>query len=122
MKQVPLKHWQDPLNALFGVWLILAPWAIGFHAHTIATSNSVAVGVLLLATALGAVFVPRAWEEWTEAVLGLWMAASPWILDYSQLGGATVSAFFTGLLVLACALWVLVTDKEYRAWWTDQTT
>jgi hypothetical protein len=28
MKQV--KHWQDPVNAVLGVWLIVSPWVLGF--------------------------------------------------------------------------------------------
>ena len=24
-----MKHWQDPLNALVGDWLVLSPWALG---------------------------------------------------------------------------------------------
>src|SRR5882724_11628663 len=28
MKQ--MKHWQDPVNAVLGAWLILSPWVLGF--------------------------------------------------------------------------------------------
>ena len=31
MKQLKqLKHWQDPINALLGIWLVLSPWAVGY--------------------------------------------------------------------------------------------
>ena len=30
MKQV--KHWQDPVNAAAGAWLIVSPWVLGFSA------------------------------------------------------------------------------------------
>ena len=114
------KHWQDPANALIGACMILAPWALSFSRDSTAMSNSVIIGALLLAASLGATFVPRAWEEWTEAALGLWMAASPWVLGFAHLPKATACAFAGGLLVLALALWVLATDKEYSAWWANR--
>ena len=79
MKQ--LKHWQDAVNAVLGVWLAVSPWALGHSADIVPTSNAVIVGLALLAAALGAILVPRAWEEWTEAVLGLWLLVSPWHSD-----------------------------------------
>jgi hypothetical protein len=100
------KHWQDPANGVLGVWLIFSPMILGFQSSTTAMINAVLVGILLLATALGAIFVPRAWEEWTESALGLWLAISPWVL-----GGGTqsakASAVVTGLVVLTLSLWAL---------------
>ena len=115
-----MKHWQDPVNALLGAWLILAPWALGFESERTALANFVIVGLLLVAAALGAIFAPRAWEEWTEAALGLWMAVSPWVLGFSSLRDATVNAVVTGLVVLALAIWVLATDKDLSGWRTDR--
>jgi hypothetical protein len=114
MKQ--MKHWQDPVNGLVGVWLILSPWALGFQSDMTALANAVIVGILLLATALGAIFVPRAWEEWTETALGVWLAISPWALGFSALQNATISAVVSGVLVAVLALWVLSTDKDYAGW------
>jgi hypothetical protein len=118
MKQ--MKHWQDPVNALVGVWLILSPWAIGFQDNTTALANAVIVGILLIAAALGAIFVPRAWEEWTEVVLGLWLAVSPWVLGFNTLPNATVSTAVTGVVVVVLALWVLATDKDFVGWAGDR--
>ena len=104
MKQ--LKHWQDSANALLGVWLIISPLVLGFQNELTAMSNAVLVGVLLLAAALGAIFVPRAWEEWTESALGLWLAVSPWVLGFNT-QPAMANAVVTGLVVLTLALWAL---------------
>ena len=115
MKQ--LKHWQDPINALLGVWLALSPWAIGYAAETAAMTNALVIGVALIAVALGAMIVPRAWEEWTEAVLGLWLIASPWVLGFSNLTNAMRTAVVTGVAIAVLALWTLATDKDYSAGW-----
>ena len=118
MKQ--MKHWQDPVNALVGVWLILSPWVLGFQSDMNAVANSVVIGVLLVATAVGAIFVPRAWEEWTETALGVWLAAAPWVLGFSALQAATASSFASGLVVAVLALWVLATDADYASWLSDK--
>lgn len=108
-----MKHWQDPVNAVLGAWLVLSPWILGFSGETTAMANAVIIGAALVAASVGAIFVPRAWEEWTELVLGLWMAASPWLLRYSTQQAATTSAFLVGLVILCLALWVLLTDRDY---------
>jgi len=68
-----LKHWQDAISVVLGAWLVSSPWAIGYAGETMAMANAIVIGLALIAAALGAIFVPRAWEEWTEGVLGLWM-------------------------------------------------
>jgi hypothetical protein len=115
MKQ--LKHWQDAVNAVLGVWLAVSPWAVGYQGETEAMSNAVIIGAALVAAALGAIVVPRAWEEWTEGLLGLWMIASPWVLNFAQYPGARLTAVLTGVAIVALAAWTLVTDKDYSAWW-----
>lgn len=115
MKQ--MKHWQDPVNALLGAWLILAPWALGFQAERVAMLDFTVVGVLLVAAALGAIFLAKAWEEWAEVVFGICLMASPWILGFSHVTMAVQAALFTGIAVVVLALWVLATDDEYSGWW-----
>lgn len=117
MKQ--LKHWQDPVNAVLGAWLILSPWALGYSGEMMAMWNFVAVGVLLLATALGAIFLPRAWEEWTESALGLWLVVSPWILGFAAIEAAKVNAVLSGLVVLVLSLWAL---QDEGGWLTSDKT
>jgi hypothetical protein len=117
MKQV--KHWQDAVNAVLGVWLVLSPWALGFSGDAVAMGNFVVVGVLLLAAALGAIFLPRAWEEWTESVLGLWLVVSPWLIGYSGIENAKADAILSGLVILTLALWAL---QDEGGWLTPDKT
>ncbi|MGV8804560.1 MAG: SPW repeat protein [Polaromonas sp.] len=111
--KLKLKHWQDAVNALLGVWMLASPWVLGFQDMAAAMNSAIAVGVLLIATALGAILVPRAWEEWTEGVLGLWMVASPWVLGFSMDKQIMLSAVVSGVLVVALAAWTLLTDSDY---------
>ena len=114
MKQ--LKHWQDVVNALLGVWVVLSPWALGFQGTTTPTANAVVVGVALIAAALGAMLVPRAWEEWTECALGVWLVISPWVLGFGTQRDPMLAAVFSGVVIAVLALWTLWTDKDYSGW------
>lgn len=107
------KHWQDPVNAVLGVALVVSPWVLDYSSETIATSNAVVIGLALVAAALGAMLAPKAWEEWTEAVFGLWMVISPWMLGYSHVQTAMYVAVGVGLIVVLLALWTLATDKDF---------
>lgn len=119
MKQ--LKHWQDPVNAVLGVGVVLSPWVMGFQDTTLAMANAVVIGLALIAAALGAIFVPRAWEEWTEAILGLWLVVSPWALGFNTHYQATMNALVVGAVIVALALWTLMTDKDYSSRWRKGT-
>jgi hypothetical protein len=115
MKQ--FKHWQDPANAVLGGWLILSPWILGFDGLMIAVTTTVFIGALLLATNLGAMSLPQAWEEWADVALGAALMVSPWILGFDGAQVAVQNALFTGLAVAALSLWVLATDDDLGGWW-----
>ena len=115
-----LKHWQDPVNAILGVWLILSPWALGIQGATAAMASMIVIGIALIAASLGAIFVPRAWEEWTEFALGLLLIVSPWALGFSTLDPARFNAVTAGIMIAALALWTLLSDKDYSGWWRDR--
>lgn len=108
-----IKHWQDAVNAVIGFALILSPLALKYVDESVATTNAVVIGLALVATALGAMLTPKAWEEWTEAILGLWMVLSPWLLGFSTHMLAMYMAVASGVLVVLFALWTLATDKDF---------
>jgi hypothetical protein len=113
----PLKHWQDAVNALLGALLVISPWLMGYAEAPMALFNALIVGIALIAASLGAIFVPRAWEEWTELGLGAWLMISPWLLGFAAMEGAMLMAVLTGLAIVVLALWTLMTDSEYSGWW-----
>ena len=116
-----LKHWQDGVNAVLAAWVLLSPWALGFDGDRTATWNALAAGAVLLAVALGAIFVPQVWENWAEAALGLWLAVSPWVLGFAGLRDAMLSTALAGVAVLALAAWTLAEDKLPGGWGRRET-
>ena len=105
--------WEEWLNLIVGLWALVSPWVLGFQDVTLAMWSTVATGVALGAVALGATLVPRAWEEWTEGALAIWLAVSPWVLGFATVENAMVNAVLVSAAILVLALWVLVTDKDY---------
>src|ERR1700740_15417 len=37
--------WEEWLNLIVGLWTLVSPWVVGFHAETKATTVSVIVGI-----------------------------------------------------------------------------
>jgi hypothetical protein len=72
-------------------------------------------GVLLVATALGAIFLPRIWEEWTETVIGLWVVVSPWLVGFASSESAKANAILSGLVILTLSLWTLQDEGGWLA-------
>jgi hypothetical protein len=116
------KRWQDVVNAVLGLWLLVSPWVVGYDDGSAAMWNAVVAGVVLAALALGAVFIPRAWEEWAQGAVGAWLIASPWALGFATREGPMLNAMWVGIAVVALALWTLLADKEQRDSRTRETT
>ena len=101
-------RWQDSLNVLLGVWLILSPWILGFSPEMTAMWNAVLVGAVIALLALSTLVNFRKWEEWAGILLGLWLIASPWVLGFAAtLSAATWNFVAVGILAIALAGWSL---------------
>ena len=108
-----LKHWQDVVNMVIGVWLVVSAWALGLEADRVMTANFVIVGLALVALTLGAIFVPKAWEEWSEFALGIWLIMSPWVLSFNIHLDATRNAVACGAAVALLSIWSLLTYEDF---------
>ena len=112
-----VKHWQDPANAVVGLWLVFSPWILGFSNVVIATSTTAAVGALLLASSVGAMQFAQAWEEWLDVVLGVVLMLLPAVFGFDAVMPALQNALACGALVTFLALWVLASDDVLAGWW-----
>lgn len=118
--KIRLKHWQDPVNAALGAWLVVSPWVLGFHADSMAaTVVAIALGAALIVSAITAVLAPHAWGEWIEGALGLMLIGSPWALDFHLDDIARTNVVGAGVAILALVLWTLMVDRDYNNWSRD---
>ncbi|MDD5249534.1 MAG: SPW repeat protein [Rhodocyclaceae bacterium] len=117
-----MKHWQDPVNLVLGLWMLISPWVLGYQAESAAQSNAVIVGVVIAILAALELFQVTAWEEWVNFVLGIWLLISPWVLRFSTMTTPMANAVIIGIAVAVLAIWALGTDRDIGGWWSHPTT
>lgn len=97
--------WHDRLLLLLGIWLFVSPFALGVPSLSQPSVVAAYVcGVVLLGSAAEAPAIPDVIEEWVALVAGASLAATPWLLDYSDEAALTWNAVAVGALALSCAL------------------
>lgn len=102
------KRWQDWVLLLGGVWLFVAPWALGTTSDTNSSWNAWILGGLVTLTAIWALARPAdAAAEWLQVIFGVWVFVAPWVLAFSGLTEASWNAWLVGVGVAALALWAI---------------
>ncbi|KQQ85706.1 SPW repeat protein [Aureimonas sp. Leaf324] len=109
------QRWQDWLVALIGAWLVLSNWILTFQASEPLSAltgrlifwNSAIVGVVALVLAVMSLTSHKAWEEWVNIVLGLWLAISPWVLGFTNVRNAVLNVTLCGLAIVGSSAWSL---------------
>ena len=100
----------DIVNAVLGVCLALAPWALGFTGEVAAAWNASIVGVAIALVAVGALVAFTQWEEWANLILGVWAVLAPWLLGFAGVVYATYAHVIIGLVLAVLAaveLWMV---------------
>jgi hypothetical protein len=109
-------HWQDGANLILAVCLFFSPWILGFAmpsgaggaaAASYASWDSWILGVVIFVVAATALFRLQAWEEWVNAVLGIWLFIAPFLLGFTGVPGAAWTHWIVGALVVIFAVWDL---------------
>lgn len=106
------QRWQDWVNLILGVWLFVAPF-FGLVALTSMPAwNGYIFGVIIAVLSIWALAQPRAWEEWTNLVIGVWLILSPFILGYTTSTAIMWNHIVIGLIVGADALWAALANPR----------
>src|SRR5947208_3464003 len=98
-------QWKDAVNLVLGVWLVVSPWALGFVGDYAPTWNTWVVGVIIAIAAIAALVSFNRWEEWVNAVLGVWLALSPLIFGFGSLMYPAWNHVIVGAIVAILAIW-----------------
>jgi hypothetical protein len=95
------------INLILGIWLIIAPFALGVAAISrTPVTNDVILGILLIAFSwwmLAAIAAPLG-AAWFEVLCGLWLIASPFVLQYSRIAVAMANDVIVGIITVVVAL------------------
>jgi hypothetical protein len=107
-------RWEDWLNLLLACSLFISPWTLQIATGadynpvlTVAVWNAFIAGTVIVVVAAMAIFQLKPWKEWTNAAVGVWVAASPWALGFSDLTAMMWNTVIVGLLVFCLAAWNL---------------
>jgi SPW repeat len=114
-------RWQDGINALLGVWMFASPTFLQFTVvGGRATLAAWILGLAIVVFAALAIYMPKAWEEALNIILGVCLLASPWALGYADQGTPTRNAVIIGLLVTGLAVWAMLKDTTVQKWWHER--
>jgi hypothetical protein len=115
-----INRMQDELEIALGIWLIAAPWLLGYaQPFGPAAVTSSVVGLVVALMSLDDYFFETETDEWIDAVFGIALALSPWLLGYTDNVPASVNAVACGLLITGVAAWAVKRLHEatfYSGW------
>lgn len=110
------KRWQDWVNMILGAWMLSSPWVLNFADNLVATRSALVLGAAILVFAGIAVYMPKAWEEAANIILGICLVLSPWVLAFTDHANATANAVVVGILVVALGAWAMISDTDFQKW------
>ena len=104
---------------LGGLWQIVAPYLLNFADQQTVVRNAIISGILLVLFAgIGAFGIGR-WSrtnvrasDWLASLIGLWLASSPFVLQYQEIVPAFWSALIVGLVSFIVAGIVASTTQD----------
>jgi hypothetical protein len=108
--------WASWTTLVVGLWLIAAPFVLGYRGVTAAVYEDVILGIVIALLALwratGDDTPAMASVSWLAAAAGFWVVIAPFVLGYTPLAPgftATTAAVYNdvivGLAVLILSVW-----------------
>lgn len=96
-------HWENWINIVLGIWLVVSTWELQYAHMGLESWNSYLVGTAVVALSATALTSPSTIKQMANMGLGLWLMASPWVLQTHHHGAATANVFIVGLVVFVVA-------------------
>jgi len=88
-------------NVVLGAVLFVSPWLLGFDHEVWAATNARLSGGVVVLMALLALVRTHDWEEWLNAIVGLWIMGAPWLLWFDDVASARWSHVIIGFCIVA---------------------
>ncbi len=102
----------DVYNLVLGGFLFVAPWLFSY-ANDVVRAEDWTSSALVVIISAAALLAFAEWEEWTNLILGLWVAGAPWALGFQHTAAMRVHVV-VGLMIAfisAIELWLLRYDR-----------
>src|SRR5262249_12514065 len=103
------------LNIIAGLWLIIAPFWMGFYTVPGALWNNLIVGIVVAILALIRATNPagNVGLSWINLLLGLWLIVSPFFVNYGFLVVPMRMDVILGIIVAVLSLWSALATPTY---------
>ncbi|SRR5579871_502621 len=102
--------WQNVVNALIGIWFIIAPFSLGFVANASEMWTSIVGGAILLvlagAAALNEAARRQTWIQYVNGLVGIWFIVAPWFVSFANRAADMYSSLIGGIIVLVLSAWL----------------
>jgi hypothetical protein len=103
------RDWRDEviglsgLNVIAGIWLIVAPWVLGYSKDPY--WNDIVFGAIVALIALARVSgaYRASWLSWINALIGIWLFISAWVVDKTGTAGGNDVILGVIVFILAVA-------------------
>lgn len=104
-------RWQDAVALLAGAFAALAP--LWMTTSETATWTMVVLGACTVLVSLWSMYRPDDdVSEYAQAVLGVLLFISPWVMDFTRLNDLALTAYIAGAIVFVAGAWASV--EAYR--------
>lgn len=102
--------WANIVNALLGVWFVIAPFVLAFRDVPSAMWTSIVGGLILLILAGYAVLNEPArkirWIQYVNGLVGIWFILFPFVHAMSGRTSVLWTALIGGLVALVLSAWL----------------
>ena len=115
------RRWQDWANLCLGSWIFVSPWALDYVGTT-AAWNAYVMGAGIVVFALIAAYMPKAWEEIINMLLGIWLVVSPFVLAFDSMTMVALHTVLVGILATAFAIWAMSNEQSFYKRWHSRRT
>ena len=92
---------------LAGIWEVVAPFVLGYTVTTAALWDAVIVGAVLIVLGAWAALSNQEGTDrgldWLNALVGLWLIAAPFVLEYTGIAAALWNDVVVGIIVAVVA-------------------
>ncbi len=95
-------QWPSWIDIALGVWLIVAPFALGYSGETAPLWNDIIFGIVVGVLALIAGLTVMSWPSLLSILAGIWLIIAPFALSYDS-DDAMTNDIVVGIVVIVFA-------------------
>jgi predicted membrane-bound dolichyl-phosphate-mannose-protein mannosyltransferase len=105
------------LTGILGVFLIIAPFVLGYSGDLIAVWSSIVLGAIVLIVSFVKAFMHDMgqWEYWVTGIVGLLAIVAPFALGFRTQPQPLDASVILGAVMLLIAGYQLLTERTHAS-------